>query len=565
MTSVERSAQADFMEMNKRVMGNLGGYEEGSGQKGEDGQSRTEFLWDSLMEVSDVKYFWKDKDRRFIGASKSFLDFYGLELADIIGRNDEEMGWHPDDVPYRTDEFNVIEKGVIIRNSPGQIYAKGAKVDILATKYPLYRNGEIVGLLGYFLDTDTVLSDEAEMEHALFMDTRTGVLNSRGLLLIMQGLDDNYRRNGAAYSVSMFEVSEYQKVHFRISRESAEELSTEVGRRISEVFGSDALIAKTGNCSFTVCVKDKSEDEVNDLNEKCIDSMMKVWPEEGSDTKIELTVSCGTAYSEEAASVQEMLTIMLKRFNESKKYNGIEDEYRAEDSAEVPDIDRDVPLPMMILRPIYSDKGVKDVRYIYVNDRYCQYTGLSRNDLLGKGYLELFGGGDEPWIGYAGRAANGETVNGRAFINALGQWMEFVGMPSSIPGCCTVMFWPVDDSKNERDFLTKGHAADNAIIRIAGYLNDTEEYEKAVRESLKELGRVTYCDRVYILDMEGMPLFEWCASGLISRSEIGEDAPEIILDRLRADFIKDGCCIIDDPEKIRRKNPETYDFIKRQG
>lgn len=560
-TAIERSAQVDFMEMANRVMGVEGGFERmGDGNGDAEGYSSV-FMWNSLMELSDVKYFWKDKERRFLGASKSFLDFYGMEIGDILGKNDEEMGWHTDDMPYRTDELNVLEKGVIIRNSPGQIYAKGEKVNILATKYPLYRNGEVVGLLGYFYDTDTVLSDEAEMDHALFIDNLSGLLNPRGLLFIMQGLDDNYRQSGMTYAAAAFEVAEYPKIYFKHGKEAAEAFSIQVGRCVAEAFGNDAVIAKTGSCCFTVCIKGKTVDEVNSLNEKCIEDIKNSvsHPDENKD----LTVSCGTAYCDERPSVQEMLNLLLKRLNESRKYNGIDIENAGNEVMEEPDIHRDLPLPMMILRPVYSDKGVKDVRYVFVNDKYCEYTGSSRSDLIGRGYCECFGFNDDTWFAYVGRAANGETVSGRAYISALGHWMEFIGIPSSIPGCCSTMFWPVEDSKNERDFLTKGHAADNAIIRIAGYLNDTDEYDKAVHESLRELGRVTGSDRVYILDAEGIPLFEWSMSGVISRTEIGESAPEIVMDRLRAEFMEEGCCIVEDVEKVKKKNPKAYDFIKK--
>lgn len=36
-------------------------------------------LWRSLIEGSCVKYFWKDRQRRFLGVSQRFLDFYGLD------------------------------------------------------------------------------------------------------------------------------------------------------------------------------------------------------------------------------------------------------------------------------------------------------------------------------------------------------------------------------------------------------------------------------------------------------------------------------------------------------
>ena len=49
-------------------------------------------LLDNIMKLIPVGIFWKDKDRRFLGANQMFLDYYGLSSVDeIIGKNDEDM------------------------------------------------------------------------------------------------------------------------------------------------------------------------------------------------------------------------------------------------------------------------------------------------------------------------------------------------------------------------------------------------------------------------------------------------------------------------------------------
>ena len=245
---IEHEVHGEFVEMARQVLGYSAATSESSAFSSEDAEEliKEDFLWNTLMDVSDVRYFWKDRDRRFLGASNSFLEFYGFDsIHDILGKNDEEMGWHPDDTQYRSDELDVLEKGTVIRNSPGQIYARGAKVNILATKYPIYKNGQIVGLIGYFMDSDIVLTSGDEMDHALFVDIKTGLLNSRGLFMTLQSLDDNYRGNGTMYGAAMFEAAEYQRIFADHGREAAEELSTNIGNAIKRCFSGDAVVAKT--------------------------------------------------------------------------------------------------------------------------------------------------------------------------------------------------------------------------------------------------------------------------------------------------------------------------------
>ena len=61
-------------------------------------------LLNAILTTKSIKYFWKDTERRFLGASQSFLDYYGFEsVRQIIGRTDEDMYFLVNDSYY--DEF----------------------------------------------------------------------------------------------------------------------------------------------------------------------------------------------------------------------------------------------------------------------------------------------------------------------------------------------------------------------------------------------------------------------------------------------------------------------------
>ena len=66
-------------------------------------------LFDGIINTSQDCVFWKDSERRFLGVNQAFLDFYGFESADVlIGKNDEDMGWHSDPEPFKQDEMRVL-------------------------------------------------------------------------------------------------------------------------------------------------------------------------------------------------------------------------------------------------------------------------------------------------------------------------------------------------------------------------------------------------------------------------------------------------------------------------
>ena len=169
------------------------------------------------------------------------------------------------------------------------------------------------------------------------------------------------------------------------------------------------------------------------------------------------------------------------------------------------------------------------------------------------------------WLAYAGRAANGETVTGRVFENSFGQWMEYIASPSTALGCCNIVFWPVEDTKNERDLRTKGHAADNAIIRIARFLN-TGDLDIGINKSLSELGRVLSPDRVFMLSSDGTILHEWCNEGVLPRKNRGSAGSQVMdVNPAKFAFIEDNCIVVNDVELFRKIDPKTYEFLIWEG
>ena len=106
-----------------------------TGTNGED--TGMEQIYHELLDYSGLKFFWKDKHRRFLGVSSAMLKYYGIRSAsEIIGKTDEEMGWHIDNGPYFDDEMQVIKEGKVVRKSLGHTLVGGQVKIISATKFP---------------------------------------------------------------------------------------------------------------------------------------------------------------------------------------------------------------------------------------------------------------------------------------------------------------------------------------------------------------------------------------------------------------------------------------------
>jgi PAS domain S-box-containing protein len=124
-------------------------------------------LLSKVLATTQTKIFWKDRERRFLGVNRAFLNFYGFTSeSELIGKTDEELGWHRDpdaEKAYMEDERRILETGESTTRVPGKCMVKGEERDIVASKSPLYENGEIVGLVGSFEDVTEELRREREI------------------------------------------------------------------------------------------------------------------------------------------------------------------------------------------------------------------------------------------------------------------------------------------------------------------------------------------------------------------------------------------------------------------
>ena len=118
----------------------------------EEEHKSTDLLLETILDTTQTPIFWKDDRRRFAGANRAFLDYFGFSSEEIImGKTDEEMKWHPDPGSFMDDEQSVLngESTYLVH---GKCRCRGEVRDILSSMSPIYRNGKIIGLVGSFVD-----------------------------------------------------------------------------------------------------------------------------------------------------------------------------------------------------------------------------------------------------------------------------------------------------------------------------------------------------------------------------------------------------------------------------
>ena len=219
-------------------------------------------LWKNVRAYSRVKYFWKDMDRRFIGVSQSFLDYYGLKSADdVIGKTDEDMRWHVAESPYKCDEEAILSQGIRTNDVPGKCIIKGVLHDIVSSKMPLYRDGKIIGLIGYFTDAEEFRDRRGETVQVAMTDTVTGLSNSRGIMDHAIVYGEEYKKNGVDFAAINLQVDGHENFAKNYGEQNGDDLLREITRIIMSHFGTSASVGRLRNSEFIIFYhyRDQSE------------------------------------------------------------------------------------------------------------------------------------------------------------------------------------------------------------------------------------------------------------------------------------------------------------------
>ncbi len=263
-------------------------------------------LLTALLSAPNIKYFWKDNKRRFVGASQSFLDYYGFDSLDAIkGKTDEDMGWHIDPEPFKNDERSVIKEGTSICEQHGTCIIRGKVRHISATKMPIRNSkNEICGLVGFFEDITETYNEKKKLKKAANSDTLTGLLNRTGLAKVLDEYIHGFENGGMDFVVYYVDINDFKTANETYGHSFGDQVLVGVADSLVRDMGSDSVIARLGGALFVLVhqlAKKTKHVTINravlNLEEKIRNSIESI--NYIGDHTVKLSVSSGfSAYSE---------------------------------------------------------------------------------------------------------------------------------------------------------------------------------------------------------------------------------------------------------------------------
>jgi diguanylate cyclase (GGDEF)-like protein/PAS domain S-box-containing protein len=290
-------------------------------------------LYKAILDNTHAMVFWKDKDRRFVGANKAFLDYFGLESEDaIVGKTDQDMGWHSDPIQYMNDEEVVLYEGKSVIRSEGKCLARGQERDVVSSKVPLYEDGEVVGLVGNFRDvTDTNRSfkeviDELnrvrdKIKNFEFYDQLTNVLNRSGVYEVAEDFEEKFLEEQKDFAAVYLDIDDFRDFNESYGYQFGDDLLVKIARTIENTLDDECALARLGSDVFIVLVRFNEESEIKALMKRMSHAVREIRKVDGYNTLISFVF--GYAKYSDFMDIDRLFLEADKKLHESKKKNDL--------------------------------------------------------------------------------------------------------------------------------------------------------------------------------------------------------------------------------------------------
>ncbi|MCR5303306.1 MAG: diguanylate cyclase [Lachnospiraceae bacterium] len=270
------------------------------------------------MNLVPVGVFWKDTDRRFLGANQMFLDYYGLKSVDqLIGKNDEDMGWHIDPDPFKNIELRVIRSGESVMDVPGECIVRGKVRKIKASKCPLYSGGRIVGLVGYFMDITDEIEEHDRLSYLCQVDDLTGLLNRRAYNDIVLEYENQYKQKKDDFVLIILDIDNYKAVNKQNGHEYGDLLLISVAQSLAMVAAENSTLFRYGGDEFAILHKLQPGSDVDAMMRRLVRGAEGPRNIEG--VKFSIKASIGHALYSETESVISLEDLADRRMYEMKE------------------------------------------------------------------------------------------------------------------------------------------------------------------------------------------------------------------------------------------------------
>ena len=228
---------------------------------------------------------------------------------------------------------------------------------------------------------------------------------------------------------------------------------------------------------------------------------------------------------------------------------------------------KDLPDACCIFQVVTDPFGtVKDMQFLFVNEKYASLVGKSAPELVGSTFYETVSNRDEDWIRLSYQAAiMRQSVINRTYNTKYNKWFEFWAVPVYKKGFCAFIIHDVTAEKREEENRTIQNNSNRIIIECAKSMN-SNDFKTGINLVLEQLGNELSAARVFVVERkeDGSvgQFYSW------SHKNTGIGLPTVKIFK-KFDFFgmwqqqldEDNISIINDIKSVNEHAPEIFEKI----
>lgn len=203
----------------------------------------------AMQHMQPQKFFWKDRERRLLGASDSFYAFFHETPDNLVGTTSENAAMYIETIRAKADEERVL-KGKTVR-SIRTCNIDGLPVTVSVVQFPYYVGNQIAGIAGILTDETRNQKTGEHTEGAmLFLDPETGFLNMAGVITEFVSFDDRLRKFHEDYVALVLEVKDFENLLRVYGSDFGREMVALMTGAIRHQKLEDIVVGHTKGCRF---------------------------------------------------------------------------------------------------------------------------------------------------------------------------------------------------------------------------------------------------------------------------------------------------------------------------
>ncbi len=237
-------------------------------------------LFKNFVANSSIKFFWKDRDRRITGVSQAYLNYFEISSFEMLrGKKAEETPWIVDKKMVIEEEEEILRSGTRVKNTPSQCIINGVIHNLIINKVPIYSNGKIVGIMGYFIDIGDELNRMDDLYNIEKIDKITGLMTIRAFLNAFVDYSVQRQSKGIDYGLIILREVNHDRIVDSFGEAFGNKVLEAMADEMLSLTGQSCLIARVKDADFGILTHLSEQEDLDilasQLKEK-IESVRKV-------------------------------------------------------------------------------------------------------------------------------------------------------------------------------------------------------------------------------------------------------------------------------------------------